>query len=669
MSHHLRFRQIHLDFHTSPHIPGIGEEFDKAQWQKALTEGHVNSITTFAKCHHGWSYHKTGVGKMHPGLGFDLLRAQFDAAKEIDVNVPIYISAGVDDVAALEHPEWREVGVEGQYIGWSGPITRPGFKSMCFGTPYLDYLCEQIREVVEQFPDCDGIFLDIIHQDECCCRWCLSRMEEMGLDAARPEDRQKCAAAVLDEYYARATAAARSGRADMPVFHNSGHIARDRRDLLRHFSHLELESLPTGGWGYDHYPLSAKFAQQTGLDVMGMTGKFHTTWGEFGGYKHPNALRYECASMLAHGSKCSVGDQLHPGARMDETTYRIIGQAYSEVLAKEPWCDNVKAVADIAVLSSEAETRQRLPDTGAGRVLLEEHFLFDLIDREVDFSTYRLLVLPDVIRLDEGLEEKLKRYVSGGGKLLLTGESGLKADLSGFAVDIGASFEGLSPHQPDYLVPGESLKPDFVDSPLVMYGRSQQVKPTSGDSLAGIRLPYFNRTWRRYCSHQHAPDAEASAYSAAVETANTLYLAHPVFTLYAGSGAVAYRQYAARAIRRALKGEPTLATSMPSTARVSLMRQAGQNRYVLHLLYANTVARGSHHSFSPEGYVRDSHGVEVIEELLPLHSVDVELRLPETIRSVTLEPQGQSLPYQTGEGKLSLHLDEFTCHQMIALGY
>jgi hypothetical protein len=45
-----------------------------------------------------------------------------------------------------------------------------------------------------------------------------------------------------------------------------------------------------------------------------MTGKFHTTWGEFGGFKRPNALRYECAAMLAFGSKCSIGDQLHPAA-------------------------------------------------------------------------------------------------------------------------------------------------------------------------------------------------------------------------------------------------------------------------------------------------------------------------------------------------------------------
>ena len=28
----LRFRQIHLDFHTSPYINGVGEKFDKKVW-------------------------------------------------------------------------------------------------------------------------------------------------------------------------------------------------------------------------------------------------------------------------------------------------------------------------------------------------------------------------------------------------------------------------------------------------------------------------------------------------------------------------------------------------------------------------------------------------------------------------------------------------------------
>ena len=79
----LAYRQVHLDFHTSECIPEIGSAFDKKQFQDALKTGHVNSITVFAKCHHGWSYYPTKVNEMHPHLEFDLLKAQLDACKEI----------------------------------------------------------------------------------------------------------------------------------------------------------------------------------------------------------------------------------------------------------------------------------------------------------------------------------------------------------------------------------------------------------------------------------------------------------------------------------------------------------------------------------------------------------------------------------------------------------
>src|SRR3989339_158794 len=105
--HKLRFRQVHLDFHTSPDIERVGSKFDKKQFQKALRAGYVDSITCFAKCHHGWSYYETKVGLKHPHLQIDLLRAQYDACREIGVNVPIYLSAGLDNAISHCHPEWR----------------------------------------------------------------------------------------------------------------------------------------------------------------------------------------------------------------------------------------------------------------------------------------------------------------------------------------------------------------------------------------------------------------------------------------------------------------------------------------------------------------------------------------------------------------------------------
>ena len=59
------YRQIHLDFHTSEAIPGIGTAWDKKHWQETLKRGHVNSINIFAVCHHGWSYYDTLRQKLH----------------------------------------------------------------------------------------------------------------------------------------------------------------------------------------------------------------------------------------------------------------------------------------------------------------------------------------------------------------------------------------------------------------------------------------------------------------------------------------------------------------------------------------------------------------------------------------------------------------------------
>jgi hypothetical protein len=48
-------------------------------------------------------------------------------------------------------------------------------------------------------------------------------------------------------------------------------------------THHELEDLPSTWGGYDKLPLRSKFFHTTGKPLLGMSGKFHTSWGEFGG--------------------------------------------------------------------------------------------------------------------------------------------------------------------------------------------------------------------------------------------------------------------------------------------------------------------------------------------------------------------------------------------------
>lgn len=663
-----RKRQIHLDFHTSEWIPGIGAEFDAKAFAEVLQSAHVDSVTLFAKCHHGWSYYDTAVGVRHPHLGFDLLRAQFDACKRLDIAVKIYVTGGWENRAAFLHPEWRQIAPDGSFHTARGKnLVDPSWSEMCFNTPYLEVLCAQVREVAQAYPDADGIFIDILHQDDCCCRYCRESMDAAGLDWTRPADRRRQAIATRDKYYRQAVAAARSVRGDMAVFHNTSHLAPGDRSIVEHFSHFELESLPTGGWGYDHFPTSAAFARTLGKPYVGMTGKFHTAWGEYGGYKHPHALRYECALMLAFGGGCSIGDQLDPTGRLDASTYGIVGQAFADVAAKEPWCEDTEAIADIALFSASGHlrpgetdwlSRQHPVDSGCARLLLESHYLFDVVDRYSDFKRYKLLVLPDVIRLDEALAQKVQDYRAGGGKVLLTGESGLSPDAAVFAIDVGATYHGPSAFDPDFLLPAQAVRPDFTANPMVMYAASHRIRATTGRSLGQVFDPYFNRSAARFCNHMHTPARpQPSGFDGGVALDDLVYLAHPVFSIYRDKGAVAVKQYVARAIDLLLGVSKSIDCTLPSFGRVTVQRQVARRRDIVHLLCAAALNRGT---------VKDKP-IDVIEDAIVLHDVQVRLRLGQAVERATLEPQGTDIALRADGDEVAFTLPRLEVHQMVVL--
>jgi hypothetical protein len=659
----MRFRQVHLDFHTSEAIPGIGAGFSKQQFQQMLKLGHVDSITVFSKCHHGWAYHPSKANRIHPYLSFDLLGAQIEAAHEIGVKTPVYLSAGLDEKLTREHPEWLQRRRNEQPAGASDFLTA-GWHAFCMNSPYLDVLVSQIEEVVTGY-DADGIFLDIVGIRECYCHHCIRSARERGID---PRDKEKMVP-LWEDTYARYTErtneAVHKHKPGLPVFHNGGHIPQGRRDLARRNTHLELESLPTGGWGYDHFPLSARYAQGLGLPVLGMTGKFHLSWGEFGGYKHPNALRYETALSIANGTRCSIGDQLHPDGLMDEATYRLIGEAYREVEAKEAWCEGATNIADIALLTVEAagfakddERRCPKPDQGAVRMLLEGNWLFDVVDFESDWSKYAVLILPDRIRVDSALESRLAEFVGQGGRLLATGQSGLRQDDTGFAVDFGVRWIGPNPYRPDYWVPehepaaGSALS---VGTAYVMYAEGQQIE-TSGATVLGRREnPYFNRDVFHFCSHKHTPNSKQHGGPGMAEGAAGIYIAWDVFEDYAEKGSLFLRETVSLALGRLLGDRRTLTTSLPAQGVTTVQEQQSENRWVHHLLYASPVRRGQ--------------SVEIIEDIVPLDGVTASVRTDRPVKSVYLAPQMTVIPFEANNGVVTYTVPKLECHQMVVLQF
>lgn len=662
----MRFRQVHLDFHTSEQLEHIGERFDKKQFQQALKTGHVDSVTVFSKCQHGWSYHPTKVNQMHPHLQFDLLGEELKACREIGVNAPVYLCAGLDEKEAVRHPEWL-VRNRDESCSWTGNFTGDaGVHLLCFNTGYLELLLDQIGEVMQNYSP-DALFLDIASVHPCYCAACRNDMINKGKDPRDGQAAMEQAEEVFQKYAQRVRETVRRYSSTCEIFHNAGHLIRGRRDLAAYNTHLELESLPTGGWGYDHFPMSASYVANLGMDYLGMTGKFHTTWGEFGGFKHPNALRYETALCLALGAKCSVGDQLHPSGEMDMATYELLGKAYGEVEEKEPWCRDARNCYDIGILGDEAvncrvsdKSVRSFADIGANRIMLEGHYLYRFIDLEVEFHSYKLLILPDTIRLDDKLAKRLADYLNGGGKLLMSGQSGLEKERECFALDFDTVYRGENPYKPDYMIPGFALSTG--GSAHVMYERGYLIEPgPSAKVFAGRQNPYFNRDLLHYSSHQHTPNDDRVTLPAAVLDGNIAYIGWDIFTDYGKLGSLHHKETVRYAIDQLLGREKTLVTDLADRGITTLTKQPGESRYIQHLLFAHTTNRGT---FTWEGR---ENPMEVIEDIVPLYGVNVSLNLPERVKSLYLAPQKTRLHFQREGERITYQVPKVDCHQMVVI--
>lgn len=654
----LNFRKVHLDFHTSELISGIGEKFSKQKFQQALQAGCVNEITLFAKCHHGWMYYLSEKYPVHPNLSFDLLRQQQEAADEIGVATVLYLSAGFDEQLAMRHPEWLAHDENNQIV-CTPSFTVPGFHLFCFGSPYLDYLLGQIEEVLTLYHPKD-LFLDISAVQPCYCPSCLQKLRERGQSVNDMSAVKMLAEETFFRYTSSVQQLIDRVSPGTTVFHNGGHILRGRRDLLMTNTRFEVESLPTCPlWGYDHFPLSAAYMRSLGLEFSGMTGRFHSTWGEFGGYKHPNALRYETSMMLANGAACSIGDQLHPSGEMDEGTYALIGTAYREVQQKEAWCVDSEFLADIAVLSYESVDSKnsgrngsaQIPDAGAVRILMEGNYLFEVIDTMADFTRYRVIILPDKVRLSEDLAKKLRDFVNHGGKILASGVSGLAKDKDCFALDFGAEYKMPSLKNPVYIEP-EFPMSNLPKMKFVVYSDSFEIEAKEG--LAKVYDPYFNRTADHFCSHQHAPAMQESKGYAITQGRDGAYFSFEVFTEYYKVGSICNKEMVTAVLDRLLEGQKTVVCDFPAQGMVTLAQRKKHSDYILHIVYASPVKRGN---------------IQVIEDVLPLYQKNFKVRIQEKVKQICLVPSGEEVPFVCENGAVTFCVPKIECHQMVEIKY
>jgi hypothetical protein len=669
-------RQIHLDFHNSSHVQDIGSEFIGTEFAGTLSDASVQSVNVFAKCHHGFAYYPTKVGTTHPGLTRDLLGEQIAALHDKGIQAPVYVSIMWDDLAAERHPEWVVHDEEGR------PITRMpfdhgsplhgqrGWSTLDLASEYAHHVQSMVAELCSSYP-VDGFWFDIVWPEPNYSPTGLRRARNKGvLDLTNQDEMRRLAREEMLGFMTSMSGLVRELVPSATMTYN-GSIDAAAADLAPHSTQLEIESLPTSGqWGYLHYPTNVRYIRTLGLPTVGMTGRFHRSWSDFGGLKTPTQLKFEAGTILSGGSAISVGDQLHPSGRLDQAVYDTIATAYNHVADLEPWLADAEPRADIAVLSRPVPGTRGVHMThdmstevkGATQLLLERHHQFDIVDPDrADLSAYRLVIVPDDIVGGAGLGSALETARLQGTSILLSCRGG-------WDVETGDHGSLLSPAAvgdacsttPSYVSVGSAGRafPELDCSyPYALYDGALILSlRQESEGLGSMRPALFDRQWDHFTGHAHAPVGLGEEGPWAAVRDNVAVSAFPVFAAYARHDYWVYKAMAGMLIDRLLPS-PSLELQGPSWIEAGLLQQPatapGSTRWVVHLT-AYTPRRGT--------------AVARVDDGATIAGLTLTLRPPTTPRRGYLAPDGPDLMLRIdGSGAVHMDLPPIPTHAVIVL--
>ncbi|MGN9166336.1 beta-galactosidase trimerization domain-containing protein [Tissierellaceae bacterium HCP3S3_D8] len=659
----IRKKQVHLDFHTSEHIPNVGIDFDKDEFADTLKEASVDSITCFARCHHGWLYYPSKIHPemIHPNLkNRNLLLDQIDACHKRGIQVPIYTTVQWDGYIGRHHPEWLSVDEEGNYINSQGVEEPHFYYTLCLNTGYRNYFKENLLDIIEVVKpeNVDGIFMDILMVTDCCCDNCKKEMEKLSIDISNRKERLRYSKIMLEQFKFEISKIIREKVPGASIFYNGSHVGYNDKKSLPAYTHLELESLPSGGWGYDHFPMTMRYSRNLHREIIGMTGKFHTYWGDFHSLKNEEALQFECFNMLALGAGCSIGDQLHPNGKLSKASYDLIGKVYNKISSIEDkvFNSNIPRV-EIGVLTPEEtwdpagdEPRTSPSLLGVNRLLQELNYQFDIIDSEMDFSKYKIIIMPDIIEYREELDSRLKSFLNNGGKVIGSYKS-LQKEPNYISNIYGTKYLGESDYDRDFVLPNNILGKTLPKEEFVMYLKGSKIESAGSEVLVDSIKTYFNRENGKFCSHQHAPSSGEKGYPAVVKNKGAIYFSYPIFRIY--------RKNAPKWIKELLKDslemlldKKILVHNGPSTLLTTINESKDKKSQVMHALHYITQKK--------------SEDIYIIDEIIPLYNTEFKIHIGNNkVRSLKLIPENKDIEYKMVDEYIVFNIDEIQGHAVV----
>ena len=400
-------------------------------------------------------------GPVHPGLSFDLLGEQVEACRKRNIAVYAYYCTAWDHYLADTHPEWNMLKPDGSdYRPVAGQT--PGWTALCLGNKdFVDLIADHVSEFVSKY-NLDGAWLDMAEPiaPECYCKECLKQIRASGKDPYNLEVQREHQNKNFIDFHRRMFDLVHNTRPGCQVDFNDIGIGRVS-ERVSYLDNIDIEALPTDPqWGYFYAPSQIRYHRTFGLPVYGMTGRFITSWADFGGLKLPQQLDVELASIVANTAGCDVGDQMPPDGQLDAAVYHVLGKSFEKIKDIEPYLDQAAPVTEAALMIPDIplEKPKQQYITGLTKLMIESRLQFDVVEPGQEWERYNLVVIPDEVMPDEKTVERLHGYIDKGGSVIVCHNGGLQYDTKeSWIIKYGFRYEGLSPFKPAYLVTDNSF--------------------------------------------------------------------------------------------------------------------------------------------------------------------------------------------------------------------
>jgi hypothetical protein len=651
------FFGIHFDFHAGADCNEIGKTVDEAMIENIVTQVRPDFIQVDCKGHAGYSSYPTKVGNPAPGFVRDPLKIWRAVTAKNGVALYMHYS-GVWDARAVQlHPSWALVNADGRLSDINTSV---------FG-PYADsLLIPQLKELSEIY-GVDGVWID----GDC---W------------AHEVDFSEKAEALFTQKTGITRIPLKSGDPDWKEYLNFSR--QGFRDYVTHytselhrfnpdfqiasnwaFSTLMPEpvSIPVDFISGDFSPLNSmnsarlegRFIRNQGKPWDLMTWGFSWFYNEAGSQsvKSPVQIERELATVMSLGG----GVQIYLSQKRDGSVYEwtipLLTKASAFVRARQPFCQHARPVPQIGLILSTFALDKKLgtpfggfgmdrtplqgvliggfrvetaPLQGVLNCLLASQKVVDVVaEHQLDnIQEYPLMVYPEWDTVSVSFKEKLLRYVSAGGKLLIIGPKAAK------------QFQDV-------------LQVEFIGQP-VMGDNGLEFAGWIGNSLSLSQEIQVKGTARPFGKIYRHWDMEGPSSVAATITP---YGEGQIAALYMniGNGCLYRSTPVVREFLDALVREmqPGLMTEVTGSHWVDVSLNRLGNATILNMVNA----AGPH----------DNDKVLVFDEIPALGPLQISIRYPVKPKRVMLQPQNEALNFTYVNGVIQCTVPSLEIQAMVVV--